>query len=150
MSSSDRRLFLAFLAGLPLAACGFRPAYGPGAPARALFDAVAVDAPDNKNDFDFVERIEERIGRPQQARFRLSYAISITTEALAIRRTNAITRYRLHGTVRYELRRSDGTKAIAADKVSSFTAYSASGTSIITVASKCARSEGHGSRLSSR
>lgn len=124
------------MAALPLGACGFTPAYGPAGPARGLFNKVAVDAPTDKDAFDFVARIEERLGRPEGAAFRLRYTISTKAEALAIARTNAITRYRLEGSIRFRLLDKGGEKVLTSGEVGSFTAYSASGTSIATAASR--------------
>ena len=136
MSSSDRRTLLGLLAALPLAACGFTPAYGPSSPARELFDRVAVDAPTDKNAFDFVSRIEERLGRPEGATFRLSYTIGTKASALAIARTNAITRYRLEGSVSFRLMSTRDDTVLTSGEVASFTSYSASSTSLATAVSR--------------
>ncbi len=61
MSSSDRRTVLTLLAALPVAACGFVPAYGPNGPAKALMGRVRVDDPGDKRSFDLVARLEERL-----------------------------------------------------------------------------------------
>ncbi len=65
MSSCNRRTLI--LAPLALAACGFTPAYAPGGAATRLMGTVRAADPSDKNGFDFVERIEERLGRPEAA-----------------------------------------------------------------------------------
>ena len=59
MSSSDRRIFLSLLAALPLAACGFTPAYGPSGPARGLLGRVRVDDPDGRAYEGIAVRVEQ-------------------------------------------------------------------------------------------
>jgi hypothetical protein len=64
---------------LALAACGFTPAYGAGgAGAMRLHGTVRAADPTDKNAFDFVERIEERLGRPKH-RYDLAYTITDRT-----------------------------------------------------------------------
>lgn len=121
---------------LPLAACGFAPAYGPGGAASGLLGRVEIDAPSNKDQFDLVERLEERLGRPSAAQFRLSYRVSVTEEGQAISRTNRTNRYQLLGNLSYTLHRAANGKALSSGKVSSFTAYSAFGTSVAAAASE--------------
>ena len=136
MSWSDRRTFLTFLAALPLAACGFTPAYAPGGPAAGLLDRVLVDAPSDKNGFDLVERLEERLGRTRAPAYRLSYTIGTTTEGQGITTTNAVTRFRVNGTIDFALTDSATDAVLSRGTVSSFTSYSASGTPVSTVASE--------------
>ena len=136
MSSSDRRSFLALLAASPLAACGFTPAYGPGGPAAALNGQIALDDPTDKNSFDLVGRLEERLGRANPGTWRLSYTIAVSQVGLGITSTNTITRYNVLGTVTYALRRLDDGSQAAAGQVKNFTSYSASGTIVSTTASE--------------
>ena len=65
---------------LALAACGFTPANAPGGPVSKLHERIRVDDPSDKNGFDFVERMEERLGRPEAPAFDLAY--TITTKAV--------------------------------------------------------------------
>jgi LPS-assembly lipoprotein len=134
MSSCSRRLVL--LAPAALAACGFVPAYGPGGAARGLLEKVTVDAPGDKNDFDLVERLEERLGRTRTPLYALSYSVQTSTSGLAITPDNAITRFNVDGSATYALRRvSDGT-ALVSGRVSTFTSYAASGTPVSTEAAR--------------
>jgi LPS-assembly lipoprotein len=135
MSSSDRRAVLALLAALPMAACGFTPAYGPGGPAQGLIGQVRVDDPGDKNAFDLVERLEERLGRTQQPTLRLSYRISTREQGQAIAPDNSITRYQVFGTAAFTLRDAATGTVLTEGEVEGFTAYSAVGTRVESDAS---------------
>ena len=136
MSSSDRRTLLKSLAALPLAACGFTPAFAPGGPAEGLLGQILVDAPDDKDSFDLVARLEERLGRSRSPAYRLSYRIETETKGQAIEPDNTINRYQIHGEVSYALHEAGSDTVLTRGKVSSFTAYSAFGTAVATAASE--------------
>ena len=136
MSSSDRRTVLTLLAALPVAACGFVPAYGPNGPAKALMGRVRVDDPGDKRSFDLVARLEERLGRLEAAAYRLAYTVTTTNTALGITQTNAITRYNVTGHVDYTLRSAADDSVLISGTVQNFTSYSASGTVVSTAASE--------------
>lgn len=136
MSSSDRRLFLSLGAALALAACGFAPAYGPGGAASGLLGRVEVDAPSSKDEFDLVARLEERLGRPQAAAFRLSYRLAVEEEGQAIGQDSRTNRFQLIGTLAYTIHDAGTDAALSSGKLSSFTAYSAFGTSVAAAASE--------------
>ena len=67
MSLPDRRQVLFSLGALVvsggLAACGFTPVYGPQGGGGKLLNAVALSEPENRADYDFRSRFEERLGR---------------------------------------------------------------------------------------
>ena len=136
MSSSDRRLFLLGLAALPLAACGFTPAYGPQGGATALRGRIAVQAPVTREDFDFTARVESRLGRTQAAAYDLAYTLSATRESGGITATNVTTRYTLKGTATFSLtERATGTR-VAGGTVKGFTSWSATGTTVAGLAAE--------------
>lgn len=136
LPSSGRRLFLFGLAALPLAACGFTPAYGPEGGAGALRGRVAVQAPATKTDFDFVARLESRLGRPEAAAYDLGFAIALTRQSGGITADNATTRYTLRGITTWTLTaRSSGTR-VAGGTVSAFTSWSATGTTLAGLAAE--------------
>jgi LPS-assembly lipoprotein len=135
MSSSDRRSVLVLLAAVPLAACGFSPAYGPAGPARALLGQVSVASPADKNDFDLVERLEERLGRTSAGRYALSYRIETTASGLAITPTDDVTRFNIDGRATYSLAERGG-ESVLSGVVTAFTSYSTSGTTVSTVAAR--------------
>lgn len=144
MSSSDRRSVLrglGALAGLPaLGACGFRPVYGPGGSGTALQGRVEAEDPVNRDGFLFVAQLERRLGAPSSPRYRLSYALSISSEGLGINASASTTRYQLVGTVNYSLTDTASDTVLASGTERGFTAYSATGASAaITAASTDAR-----------
>ncbi|NBE07168.1 LPS assembly lipoprotein LptE [Paragemmobacter ruber] len=129
-SLPGRRLFLMGLAALPLAACGFTPAYGPGGGAGALRGRVAVQAPVTKADFDFVARLESRLGRGEAPAYDLGYAISATRQSGGITADNETTRYTLRGTATWTLTDRATATRVAGGEVSAFTSWSATGTTV--------------------
>lgn len=133
MSWSDRRAFLALLAGVP--ACTFTPAYAPGGPADGLQGAIRIAAPTDKNAFDLVERLEDRLGRPQAPRFDLRYTITTQTSGVGYTTGIAITRYHLTGTVEWQLLDAGGT-VLADGTAQSFTAWSATGSTVASLAAE--------------
>lgn len=125
-----------FLAPVLLAACGFTPAYGPGGSAGKLTQTVWVQDPGDKNAFDLVERLEERLGRPEDIRYDLSYTITTESVGVGITPDNKITRYNLKGVVDYALtERATGTR-VTGGRVQSFTAYSATGSTVAQLAAE--------------
>lgn len=136
MSSSDRRLFLLGLATLPLAACGFTPAYGPEGGAGALRGRVAVQTPVSKGDFDFVSRLESRIGRGEAAAYDLGYSIAATRQSGGITAANETTRYTLRGTATWTLTDRASGSRVAGGEVSAFTSWSATGTTVAGLAAE--------------
>jgi LPS-assembly lipoprotein len=133
MSLSDRRSVLAFLA---LSACGFTPAFGTKGPAEQLLGAVRTADPVDKNSFDFVQRLDERLGRPTAPAFDLAYKITTNAVGVGITPEGAITRYTLTGAVDWTLtRRSDGVQ-VTGGHVETFTAYSATGSTVAGLAAE--------------
>ncbi|MBF9032938.1 hypothetical protein HKCCE2091_01695 [Rhodobacterales bacterium HKCCE2091] len=133
MSSSDRRRLILSLAALPLvAACGFRPVYGTGGPGAALRGRVRIDDPVTRYGFELVSRLEERLGRGEAASYRLGYVIRVTREGIAITGSNDITRIRVTGEADYALTElSSGVQRLAG-RVTTFTAYSTTGSTLAT------------------
>lgn len=136
MSSSDRRLFLLGLAALPLAACGFTPAYGPDGGATALRGRVAVQAPTTRQDFDFTARLESRLGRAEAAAYDLGYTINATRTSGGITAANETTRYTLRGTADWTLTERSTSTRVAGGTVSAFTSWSATGTTVSGLAAE--------------
>lgn len=135
MSLPDRRKALLLLAATPLAACTFTPAYAPGGGAAGLLGVIRVANPDTKNAFDLVERLEERLGRPQGARFDLEYQITTNRIGVAITPENAITRYNLSGLVNWQLKDDSGA-TVAEGVAQSFTSWSATGSTVAGLAAE--------------
>ena len=130
MSSCKRRNFLGLAAAATLSACGFAPVYGPQGGGTKLLGAVRVDDPKTRDDFLFVRTMEDRLGRPSNERYGLSYAIKLSAEAVAISSNNVTTRYNLLGEVTFSLRDLETDQAVTSGKAQNFTGYSASGTTV--------------------
>ena len=133
MSSFNRRSLLACLA---LAGCGFTPAFGPGGAAEGLQGTIRADDPADKNAFDLVERLEERIGRPETARFDLGYTIATAPVGVGITPDSAITRYNLTGAVDWGLTDTTTGTRLTGGRVNSFTSYSATGSTVAGLAAE--------------
>ncbi len=134
MSWCDRRSFL--LMPLALAACGFSPTLAPGSAAAGLQGKVRVADPGDKNGFDFVQRMEERLGRPNDPVYELTYAITTRAVGVGITPEGAILRYNLTGSVDWTLsRRADGMR-VTGGRVEGFTSYSATGSTVAELAAQ--------------
>ncbi len=125
MSSSDRRQFLGLIAALPLVGCGFTPAYAPGGAANALTGRVLADAPGDRDGFSFVARIEDRLGLPEAAAYRLSYQITTSRVDLAVTTEGSILRYNIVGTVVWALSDVASGATLASGTAESFTGSAA-------------------------
>ena len=127
MSSYNRRSLLVLMA---LSGCGFAPALGTGGAAQKLMDGVRAADPVTQADYDFVARMEERLGRPAVARYDLAYSARTSTDGVAITAEGAITRYNLSGTLDWTLTRAADGVRMAGGTVASFTSYSATGSTV--------------------
>jgi LPS-assembly lipoprotein len=134
MSSYSRRTLL--LLPLALAACGFTPAYAPGGGADRLLGTIWVQDPTDKNGFDLVERLEERLGRPEAIRYDLTYTITTEAVGVGITTENQITRYNLKGVVDWTLTDRTNGARVAGGRVQNFTAYSATGSTVAGLAAE--------------
>jgi LPS-assembly lipoprotein len=124
------------LAPLLLATCGFTPAYAPGAPATGLLGTVWVQDPTDKNGFDLVERLEERLGRPDAVRYDLTFAITTEAVGVGITTANEITRFNLKGVVDYTLTERASGQRVTGGRVQGFTAYSTTGSTVAVLAAE--------------
>lgn len=125
MSWSRRTVLL-----LPLAACGFTPAFGTKGPAEKLLGTVRTADPTDKNSFDFVQRMDERLGRPTNPLYDLAYVITTNPVGVGITPGGATTRYNLTGGLDWTLTRRADKLRIAGGHIDNFTSYSATGSSV--------------------
>lgn len=134
MSSFERRGLLAAFGGLLAAgACGFTPVYAPGGAGLALRGAVEVDAPDTREAYELVKRLEERLGQPGSApRYRLGYEISITRQDVGVTAAQEITRTRLEGALSYVVTSLATGAELDRGEVTSFTSFSNLGSTVST------------------
>jgi LPS-assembly lipoprotein len=136
MSSSDRRTFLTLLAALPLAACGFTPVYGPQGAGNALRERLRIEPPDTREGFVLVARLEDRLGRAQAPTHVLTWDLETSQRGLAITGANAITRINLTGELRFRVTEAATDVQVQAGTVSTFTAYSTTGSPVSTAAAR--------------
>lgn len=132
---SRRAVLLGLGAALVLAGCGLTPVYGPGGGGARLFGKVRPRDPDTPLDFVFNQRLAERIGPDDAAVYDLDYRISATVAAQAITPDEVTTRYSLNGTADFTLT-GPGGQVITQGRVSSFTSYSTTGTTVSTLAAE--------------
>lgn len=144
MSSSDRRQFLRLTAAAALVAtvagCGFTPAYAPGAGGTALLNRVRMDDPKTPDEFALTRRLAERLGPTKAPAYRLAYTVETRAIGQAITTDNATTRYSLSGSASYSLRDAQTDALLLNGEVSSFTSWSASGS---TVSTRTAEDDAH-------
>ncbi len=134
MSSPDRRAVL--LLPLLLAACGFTPAFGPGGSAAALTGRIATADPADPAAYHLVARLETRLGRAQAPVWRLDYTIATETREVGITPEGAVTRYHLTGRVDWRLVDLATGQETLAGRAESFTAFSATGSTIAGLAAE--------------
>lgn len=130
------RLFrrLVLLAPLLLAACGFTPLHAPGNAGAILQNRVLVDEPADQNGYLLTREIEERLGRGESAVYGLTLVILTSERQLAVNREGYIERFNLLGRVDYRLRNLTSGAIVTSGYVENFTAYSATGTTVVTLA----------------
>jgi LPS-assembly lipoprotein len=136
MSSSDRRTFLTLLAAAPLAACGFTPVYGPNGAGNALRYRLRIEPPDTRLGFVLVARLEDRLGRAQAPTHVLTWDIETSARGLAITGTDDITRINLNGTLTFAVTEAGSDLRVQSGEVSTFTAYSTTGSPVATAAAR--------------
>ncbi len=135
MSLFDPRAFLAALALLALTACGFAPVYGPGGAGTQLQNAVMVQAPETRDAFLVTRRVEERLGRAgSAARYALDLSVTSSEQGLAVDSQGNITRYNLLGQAQFALRDTGTGQTVMSGTVDNFTGYSATGSTVATLA----------------
>ena len=130
----SRRLFIAL--PLVLAACGFAPVYAPQGAGARLHGNVAVTAPVTRDAYLLTQRLEERLGRSASGAFILDVDISVTQEGLAVDQKGNTTRYTLLGEARYSLTDTAVGTVATSGTVQNFTGYSATGTTVATLAAE--------------
>ncbi|MEL7344444.1 MAG: LPS assembly lipoprotein LptE, partial [Pseudomonadota bacterium] len=124
------------VACLALAGCGYSPVYGPGGSAEALRGQIAIDDPIDAEGFALVRQLERRLGLPGAPTYQLSASIAIDEDELGITQDQTITRYNVVGEVAYTLADVTTGEAVTSGTASSFTSYSATGTTVATLSAQ--------------
>ena len=132
----NRRRFGVVLAAAALAGCEFKPVYGPDGTGAALLGQLSLDPPQDRNDYLLQRRIEERLGQATAGAWRLSTQIKTDDIGLGFTTDGDITRYNINGTTDYTLRRTGSSEIFQQGKIQHFTSYSATGTTVATLAAK--------------
>lgn len=129
--------FRAALLCLALAACGFEPVYAPSGTGAALQNSVAVDPPIDREGFLLVRQLEDRLGRTSDSTYRLAIgSLDITQENRAIDPDGDIRRFHLIGVASYKLIATETDAVVLSGKVDDFVGYSATGTTVATLAAR--------------
>ncbi len=134
MSSFDRRTLL--MLPLALAACGFQPVYAPGGAGSALYGNVAVSAPKDVESYLLVQNLEQRLGRSAGSGgdYDLNVRVATVTRAAAITTSNETNRYSITGNANFTLKNAASGDVVAKGLVTDFVGYSASGSTVDTLA----------------
>jgi LPS-assembly lipoprotein len=117
-------------------ACGFSPAYGPQGSASVLQDNLRVIAPRRRDGFVLSQRLEDRFGRNDAGRYVLNATPEIRRQGLATSVEGTTNRFRLTGFVTYELRDTQGDTVVRRGRVTNFTGFSATGSTVATLAAE--------------
>lgn len=130
-----RRAAILAAFALPLAACGLQPVYGPNGTGKRILGKIRPRDPKSFQEFAFNQRLTERLGPDSNAQYDLDYQINMGVVAQAITQEEVTTRYSLNGTADFLLKDSNG-KTVTSGRVSSFTSYSTTGTTIATLSAE--------------
>lgn len=131
----DRRTLLITCVAA-LTGCGFTPAYGPSGPATKLLGQITPDAPATRDEQLLVQHLETRMGRSDHGNYSLGYQLSFVQERMAVTADNITTRFNIVGSVTYALRDAGTDAVLTTGKVNSFTGYSATSSTVATLASE--------------
>ena len=126
----DRRTFL--LSGVALAGCGFQPSYGPKGSASALRGKVRVVSSGTRDTFTLAHNLVDIFAQTVDEQYVLTFTVETDEAAIGITPEQEITRYHVTGKAHYTLTRTDG-QTLASGTARSFTAYSATGSTVTSV-----------------
>lgn len=124
------------LAAAPLAACGFTPVHGTGEAGGALRDRLRIEPPDTRLGFVLVARLEDRLGRAAAPTHVLTWDVETSDRDLAITGTDDITRVNITGTLTFAVTEAGSDARVQSGEVSTFTAYSTTGSPVATAAAR--------------
>lgn len=132
-----RRVFVMGAAmTLALAGCGLKPSLAPGGAAQSLFGRLRARDPENRTEYLFVRRFEERTGLTTSGDLVLIYDLEIDRKAQGITSEQITSRYMLSGKATYSVRRAGSEASLAHGSVTAFTGYSATGSTVATQAAQ--------------
>ncbi|MFV0408428.1 MAG: LPS assembly lipoprotein LptE [Paracoccus sp. (in: a-proteobacteria)] len=131
----SRRALLIGALGL-VAACAMTPAYGPGGTGSMLRGHVSLRAPESIDDFLLNRHLSDRLGPDDAPVYALDYRLTTATVGQGITPDDVTTRYSLNGTADFALTEIATGATVTKGRVSSFTSYSAMGTTITTTSAE--------------
>lgn len=143
MSSPDRRrrgLALAALL-LPLAACGFAPAYAPGGPGAALRGRVAPREPRNADELAFAEGLRRRLGTEGAGAHALDYTLVLAAVPQATDVDDVAIRTSVSGSADFRLSEAGTGRVLAEGRASATTSWAAAGSPVSALAGEAAARE---------
>lgn len=131
-----RKTLLALSALVIGAGCGFAPAYGPEGSASVLQDNLRVAAPDRRDGFLMSQRLEDRFGRNDGGRYVLVVTPTIRRQGLATSVEGTTNRFQLRGVADFALRDTQSDSVVRQGRVTDFTGFSATGSTVATLAAE--------------
>ena len=131
-----RQTLFALTAFGAVAGCGFTPAYGPQGAASVLQDNLRVSAPNRRDGFLISQRLEDRFGRNDSGRYVLNVTPEIRRQGLATSVEGTTNRFRLTGFANYALRDTETDEVVRRGRVTNFTGFSATGSTVATLAAE--------------
>ncbi|MGH1355843.1 MAG: LPS assembly lipoprotein LptE [Thalassovita sp.] len=132
----SKRLTLGLICAAALTGCGFAPAYGPSGAAGKLQSQIIVDAPTDRDQQLLVQELENRLGRTGMGRYALGYQLTYEQARMAVSADNTTTRFNIVGQADYTLRDSSSQQVLTQGKVTGFTGYSTTSSTVATLASE--------------
>lgn len=123
---------LALVAGLAVAGCGFAPVYAPGGAAAVLRDRIDVQGGTTPFDFRLRTALEDRFGLTGSPEFQLVIAATVDEVTAAVAPDGSITRFNLTGDATWALMNASDDTELASGRVSTFTSYSTTGSTVAT------------------
>jgi LPS-assembly lipoprotein len=127
----DRRTFL--LSAAALAGCGFQPAYGPKGSASALRGTVQVESSGTRDSYTMAHALEDIFAQPVDPKYLLTVSTETDENAVGITPDQEITRYHVTGVAAFTLVNIKDGQTAASGEARSFTAYSATGSTVSSV-----------------
>lgn len=131
-----RRALIALSVLFAGSACGFTPAFGPEGGASILQDNLRVVAPDRRDGFLVVQRLEDRFGRNDAGRYVLTVTPTIQRQGLATSVEGTTNRFQVTGVADFALRDTQSDTVVRQGRVSDFTGFSATGSTVATLAAE--------------
>jgi LPS-assembly lipoprotein len=127
----NRRIML--IGAVALAGCGFQPSYGPNSAASDLRGSVQVEAAQDRNSYTLAHQLEDIFARPTDPKYLLKFNAETSEASVGITPDQEITRYHVTGIATYTLVEMATGQVLTSGEARSFTAYSATGSTVSSV-----------------